>query len=150
MKRLIKWCNWELYNEFLACGYFTVMVFMYGIIVLILGKKEINVIILFEMYFINYALSTLQKILLDSQKEYSKRTFLTRATFLSILSAILVAIVSSIGGWFHGMPIWSGALIISMLLLSYITVWVILSLSKKYDSKQLNDQLANYKRKHQN
>jgi len=149
MKRFIKWCIWEMNNELIACTYFAVMLIMYAIIDLILGKNTINIAIIFEMYLVNYLLSIVQKIILDTQKDYSRRSFLLRAIIINILSVILVVIVSTLGGWYQGMPLWAGILIIAMLLLSYLTVWIIVSLSKKYDTKLLNDQLSNFKRKQQ-
>jgi len=150
MNRLLKWCVWEMNNEFIACTYFTVMLLMYAIIDLVIGKNTITTAVIFEMYLVNYLLSIVQKVILDTQKDYSRRSFLLRAIIISLLSVILVVIVSTLGGWYKGMPLWAGILIIAMLLLSYLTVWIIISLSKKYDTKLLNDQLANFKRKQQN
>lgn len=147
MKKLLKWCNWELNNEFISCGYFTVMLSMYCIIKLIIGKTEVNIFILLEMFLVNYLLATLQKLILDMDKDYSKKSFILRASLLSLSSIALVVIISRLGGWFYGMPLWAGPLVYVMLVLAFLTVWIIIDLGKKQDTKMLNEQLNNYKNK---
>lgn len=150
MKRFIRWCNWELNNEFLACGYFTVMLIMYCIIDLIFGTKEIPILIIFEMFLVNYLLSTVHKLILDIERDYSAKSFILRAVILSILSITVVIIVSILCNWFEGMPLWTGITIYSILIISYLTVWIIVNLGKKYDTKKLNEQLAKYKTNNRN
>lgn len=150
MKKLIKWCNWELNNEFIACGYFAVMLSMYCIIELIFGEKDVNIFILLEMFLVNYLLATLQKLILDMDKDYSKKSFILRATLLSLTSIAVVVLVSRLGGWFNGMPLWAGPLVYAMLVLAFLTVWIIIDLGKKQDTKQLNEQLNNFKNKGKN
>lgn len=146
MKNFIKWCNWELKNEFVACGYFTVMLIMYCIIKLILGFKNVDILIMFEMFSTNYVLTLLQKLILDTDKEYSERSFILRGSVISVISVIATIIAGELGGWFDGMPLWAGISIYSMLILSYLTVWILLKIGKKYDTQQLNEQLANFKK----
>lgn len=146
MKKLIRYCNWELKNEFIACGYFSVMLLMYCIIDWIFGIKDVNIFIIFEMFLTNYVLSTLHKIILDTEKDYPSKSFILRAILLSVISVIVVIIVSVLCGWFDGMPRWTGLTIYSMLIISYLTVWIIINLGKKYDTNKLNEQLANFKK----
>ena len=150
MKRFIRWCIWEMNNEFIACTYFTVMLIVYALIDLFFGKYDISIAIILEMYLMNYLLSVIQKLIVDTHRDYSKKNFLIRSVLFCILSITLVFIASGLGGWFHGMPLWTGILVIVMLLLSYLTVWIIVALGKKYDTQLLNDQLANFKRNQNN
>ncbi|BCN30187.1 DUF3021 family protein [Anaeromicropila herbilytica] len=145
MKRLIRWSNWELKNEFIACGYFTGMLFWYCIIEIISGVHEVSILIMLEMFLTNYALSTLQQILLNSDKEYTTKSFIVRGTIISIISIIVVLITSELGGWFKGMPIWASIATYILLIASYVTVWILFKLGKKYDTKELNEQLENFK-----
>lgn len=145
MKRFIRWCNWELHNEFLACSYFAVMLIMYCIINLIFGTREVDIFIIFEMFLANYLLSTIHKLILDTEQDYSAKSFMIRAVILSIFSIAVVIIVSILFKWFDGMPLWAGITIYSVLILSYLTVWIIINLGKKYDTKKLNEQLINFK-----
>jgi hypothetical protein len=146
MIKLIKWLYWELKNEFVACGYFTAMLLMYGIIKLIDGDRNIDILIIFEMFLVNYLLATLQKIFLDGEKDYTAKNYIVRGTALSIISLITVIAVSKIGGWFDGLPFWADITIYIMLILSYLTVWIILNLGRRYDTQKLNEQLANFKK----
>lgn len=146
MKKIIRYCNWELKNDFVASTYFAIILLMYSIIRLILNIKNVDILVVFEMYITIYALSTLQKLILDDEKEYSEKTFILRAAFISITSVIVTVAVSVLGGWFKGMPLWAAITIYVMLIISYLTVWIILKLSKKYDTQKLNKQLANYKK----
>ncbi len=147
MKKIIRWCYWELNNEFVASGYFVVMLSMYCITLLIFGEWKVDMLILLEMFLVNYLLATLQKLIFDYDREFSTRSTIYRAVWLSLLSVILILIVSTLGGWFKGMPFWVGALIYLMLLLSYATVWLIKFLNKKYDTRRLNEQLEQFKNK---
>jgi len=146
MKKIVRYFNWELKNEFVACAYFAVILLMYCIIKLILGTKNIDILVVFEMFITIYALSTLQKLILDDEKEYSEKTFILRAAFISVLSVIVTAVVSILGEWFKGMPLWAAITIYVVLIISYLTVWIILKLGKKYDTQKLNEQLANFKK----
>lgn len=149
MKKLVMYFNWELKNELIASGYFAVMLIMYCIIKLIIGLKDVDIFVIFEMFLTNYALSILHKLFLDDEKEYSEKSFILRAAVLSIISVIVTAAASILGRWFNGMPSWTGITIYAMLILSYVTVWCIFKLGKKYDTKQLNEQLANFKKNKQ-
>lgn len=145
MKKIIRYFIWELKNEFIASAYFTVILLMYCITRLILGTKNVDILVVFEMFITIYALSTLQKLILDYEKEYSEKTFILRAFFISVISVIVTVAASVLGGWFEEMPLWAALTIYSMLIISYLTVWIILSLGKKYDTQKLNEQLAKYK-----
>lgn len=147
MRKIIRWCNWELNNEFAACGYFVVMLSMYCIIKLIFGVYKVDILILSEMFVVNYLLATLQKLIFDYEREYSVKSILYRSFELCLLSVVILATVSILGGWFTGMPSWAGLLIYLMLLVSYATVWIIKALNRKYDTKKLNEQLKNFQNK---
>ncbi|MGB4660576.1 MAG: hypothetical protein WBI07_15480 [Mobilitalea sp.] len=145
MKKLIRYCNWELKNDFATGGYFSAMLIMYCIIDLILGIKNVDILLIFEMFIINYLLSIVHRFVLDDKKEYSTKNFLLRASGLCVGSVLAVAAIGKIGGWFEGMPLWAEISIYAVLVLSYLTVWTILKLA--HDTETLNDQLANYKNK---
>jgi hypothetical protein len=149
MKRIVKYFNWELKNEFLACSYFTVMILLYGILKWILGDTNIKIYIIIEMFLTNYAISTIQRIFFDDDKAYSEKEFHIRAVSLSIICLLITILCSILGGWFHGMPIWSGPFVYAMLVISYLTVWYILKLAKRYDTQELNKQLETFKRSKQ-
>jgi hypothetical protein len=118
---------------------------MYCIIDLILGINTVNILLIFEMFSINYLLSILHRFVLDDKKEYSTTSFLLRAIGLCIGSVLAVVAVAKFCGWFVGMPIWADITIYAILVISYLTVWTILKLA--HDTENLNDQLANYKNK---
>jgi hypothetical protein len=146
MRKIIKWCSWEMKNEFMASGYFAAMLFMYCIIQWIYGEKQVDIVILIEMFAVNYVLSTLHKIFLDDEKDYSTNDFVIRATILSVVSLGAIIIASKIWGWFDGMPLWVGLSTYLILVISYIMVWILFKLRKKYDTEELNEQLSNYKK----
>jgi hypothetical protein len=146
MKKFIRYCSWELKNDYAASAYFTVMLLMYCIIDLICGVKNVDIIIIVEMFLTNYLLSTLNKIFLDEDKEYSAKSFVIRGAVISVISVIIVIAAGRLGGWFDGLPLWAGLTIYLMLILTYLTIWVILKLGKKYDTQKLNEQLANFKK----
>lgn len=146
MKKIIRYCSWELKNDFASSTYFTIIILMYCITRFILGIKEVDILVIFEMYITIYVLSTVQKLILDDEKEYSEKTFICKAVFISIFSVIVIVAASILGKWFEGMPLWTAITTYAMLIISYMTVWIILKLEKKYDTKKLNQQLANYKK----
>lgn len=149
MKKIIKYFNWELKNEFLACGYFTVMILLYGILKWILGDINIKFYIIIEMFLANYIISVIQRIILNENKDYSEKDFHCRAVSLSTLSLLITILFGILGGWFHGMPNWSGPLVYAMQVISYLTVWYILKLAKHYDTEELNKQLESFKKSKQ-
>lgn len=149
MKRIVKYFDWELKNEFLACSYFTVMILLYGILKWILGDTDVKVYIIIEMFLANYAISTIQRIFFNNDKAYSDKEFHLRAVSLSITSLLITILCGILGDWFHGMPVWAGPFVYAMLVLSYLTVWYILKLAKRYDTQELNKQLESFKRSKQ-
>lgn len=146
MKNIIKWCSWELKNEFYASGYFSTMLAWYCILKLINREYQVDIIILLQMFVVNYIISTLQRFVLDDRKEYTKKTYLLRGGILSVISLILVLIMSELGEWFEGLPSWSGIITYSLLITAYLTVWIVMKLEKKYDTQELNQQLATFKK----
>jgi len=146
MIKMIKYFNWELKNEFIAGAYFSVILLTYCIIKLILGIKNVDILVVFEMFLTTYILSILQRLILNEEKEYSEKAFIFRASFISVISVIVTVVASVLGEWFDGMPLWAAITIYAILIISFLTVWVILKLGKKYDTERLNEQLINYKK----
>jgi len=147
MKKLVKWLNWEMKNDLLSSAYFAVMLSLYCIIGWFFGERQIDIIILGEMYLVNYAIAVLQKVLVDDEKDFTPKGFIIRAVICSVIAVALVVFLSILGGWFVGMPNWTGMVIYLGVISSIVTVWICLSLGKKYDTRNLNEQLSNFKEK---
>lgn len=145
MKRFIQWCNWELNNEFVASGYFCVMLGCYMITEFIYGKKQVDFMILLEMFLLNYVLSTIQKLILDVEKDYDNKTYYQRATGLCIGSFLCTVLVCHCFDWFKGRSIIAEVFMYGCMIVAYLFVWIISRCAKKYDTKQLNEQLERFK-----
>lgn len=145
MKKMVKWLNWEMKNDLLSSAYFAVMLSLYCFIGWFFGERQVDIIILGEMFLVNYAIAILQKVLVDDEKDYTPRGFIVRAVSCSVIAVALVVAVSILCGWFDKMPDWAGMVIYSGVIASIVTVWIILSLGKKYDTVELNEQLSNFK-----
>lgn len=145
MKRLLRFLDWELKNEFHTGGYFSVMLFCYAVVELCNGYQDLNIVVLTEMFLLNYLISIIQKLVLDEEKDYDPKTYKKRTTFLIVLSTVLIVISCHCFGWFQNRSIWAEIFLYLMMIAAYITVRVIERIAKKYDTKQLNDQLMQYK-----
>lgn len=146
MRRLVHFLNWDMKNEFLASGYFAAMLFMYIILKLILGEGDITVLVIIEMFLVNYLMSIVSRFVLDDRKDYRPAEFIVRGVAINLIAVTLVVVISVIGKWFDGMPLWSAILLYTMIVISYLTVWIIEILSKKYDTDDLNKQLNDFKK----
>jgi len=147
MKRLLRWAQWELENEFHTCGYFVVMLSCYGITEWIYGKREFQIIYALEMYLLNYLICFVQKLLLDEEKDYSKEVFHRRSIGLTIYSGAMVVVGCRGFGWFADRSIYAELFMYICMLSAYAFVWLMRVLVQKADTKQLNEQLAQYKEK---
>lgn len=145
MIKMVKLLNWEMKNDLLSSVYFVVMLSLYCMIGWFFGERQVDIIILGEMFLVNYAIAILQKMLVDDEKDYTPRGFIIRAVICSVIAVALVVAVSILCGWFDGLPTWTGMVIYSGVIASFATVWILLSLIKKYDTRRLNEQLSNFK-----
>lgn len=145
MKKLIHFLNWDMKNEFLASGYFTAMLFIYIILKLIMGEWNVDVLVVIEMFIINYVLATINRFLLDDDRDYRPAEFVIRGVTINVIAVTSVVIVSICCNWFEGMPVWSAFILYAMIIIAYITVWVLKILDKKDDTDNLNQQLNKLK-----
>lgn len=147
MKYIISYLKWELKNEFKASGYFAAMLFCYGIVEWIYGEQQISMIVSVEMFLLNWLVSTIQKLVLDEDKEYDQKTYVKRATWLTIFSAILTVVCCHGFGWFEKRSIYAELFMYVCMVSAYILVWIFQRIAQNIDTKQLNEQLAKYKEK---
>lgn len=146
MKQLIRWCDWELKNEFTASGYFCVMLFSYGMVELIYGKQEINVWVIVQMFLLNYVISTLHRIVFNQERDYDNKVYYKRAIALVVISSAAIVFVCHFFSWFEGCSIFAELFMYLCMIFSYFFVWLIARLMKTYDTKQLNEQLERFKK----
>lgn len=147
MKRLFRYFDWELKNEYRASGYFCVMLFCYGVVELIYGNQTLNILVMTEMFLLNYVIVVMQKLVLDEEKDYDIKTYKRRTLWLTVVSTILIMICCHGLGWFQGRSIWAEIFLYLTMIAAYITVRVIEGVAKHYDTQELNKQLEEYKRK---
>lgn len=146
MRKLIHYLNWDMKNEFIASGYFAAMLFMYIILKLILGDRNIDAIVIIEMFLFNYVMAIINRIVLDDRKDYRPSDFILRGVIINVIAIVMVVVLSIVSGWFEGMPVWSAILLYSMIVIAYVTVWILMILAKKYDTDDLNEQLKGFKK----
>lgn len=147
MKYIIKWCDWELKNEFMTSGYFCVMVFSYGIVELLYGRSQVNIWVLFEMFLLNYVISTVQKLVLSENKEYTTKEYYRKVIILIIASFVAIVFTCHFFGWFKGSSIYAELFMYITVICSYLYVWMWMRWMKKRDTKELNEQLDRFKEK---
>lgn len=146
MKKLINFLNWDMKNEFVASGYFAAMLFMYIILKFIFGERSIDAFVIAEMFLVNYLMAIINRFVLNDNRDYKPKEFIFRGLAINVMAVVLVVIISISCNWFEGMPIWSGIFLYSMIVIAYLTVWILMILQKKYDTDDLNAQLDNFKR----
>lgn len=149
MRRLIKYCRWELKNEVRACGYFVAMVSCYGIAEAVYGNWQLDTKVLFEMLILNYVQSLIQSIFLDETKEYDNKTLLHRGCFLGVLFLSITVLTCRGFGWFSDCSIYAEILMYVFMVIAYVVVWGIIQLSRYYDTKDLNEELEKFKQNNQ-
>lgn len=145
MKYIIKFFHWELKNEFKTCGYFCVMLCCYGIVEYLYGRPHISTITILQMFLLNYGISTMQNLILKENIKYDAKTYYRKACFLSCISIVIIVVFSRILRWFEHSSIYGELFMYLSMISAYLFVWCIERIAKRYDTKQLNEQLQRFK-----
>lgn len=149
MKQLITYLNWEMENEMRASGYFCVMLCCYGIVELVYGHHEMTFVTGVEMFLLCYVIATMQRLVLDEEKDYDKKSYYQRTIGLTMVSSVLTILCCHGFRWFEHRSFYAELFMYLCMICAYITVWILARLAKKYDTKQLNEQLIQYQKKNQ-
>ncbi len=145
VKRLIKYCDWELKNEFMCCGYFCAMLFCYVVTECIYGKMEISIWTLLQMFLLNYVISTVHQLTFNQEAEYSNKEYYKRAIVLVTVSSAAIILAAHVFSWFKGRSLYAELFMYLCMLSAYLFVWWINKMRRKYDTKELNEQLQRFK-----
>lgn len=146
MKKFVQWCDWELRNEFMACAYFSMMLFCYVVVEFLYGKEDINIWVIVQMFLLNYVLAVLHRFLLDQEKGYDNAEYYARAGSLVVISLISMIAVCHCFSWFKGYSPMAEWFMYICMVCGYLFVWFIARKRKEYDTKELNQQLEQYKK----
>jgi len=148
MKGILRlYYKWELNNELFACFYFTAILCMYSIEVLMQGERSIDIFIMLEMLLVSYAIAIVQTSIFSDDSNYSKKALIVRTIIWFFVAMILVFITSIIFQWFANLQTWAMGVFMVYMVLLLIALWIGIHIANKFDTKVLNNMLSHYQEK---
>lgn len=144
MKGFLRYYKWELNNELFASIYFVALLSMYSIVILLDGKRSIDIFIMLEMLIVCYAISILQQIVFSDNHNYSTKSLIIRTVIWFLFSMFLVLISSILFHWFRELQTWALGAFMAFMAIFLIALWVGIHIANKIDTNKLNNMLINY------
>ena len=144
MKRHEKFFAAEIGIEFKAALYFYSILLFYICYQLINGQFNARIIVILEMIAATYIMGYIQVFLLGNFDETEHIT--PSAVIKAIGCSVIYTVVSHALGWFDQKLLFTGIFFIFMLIFYACSYWLY-SFRRKVSTKELNDELADFKQK---
>lgn len=145
MDRLQKYIKREFDVEFFSCVHAISLVFVYGFFLWLWGIPQVPFVVIFEMFLLGYAMAWFQKILFINERVYSAKETRIRGAIWSIGPVMFIIPLQFLFRWFDQLPFYSAWLYDVVMLLDYISIWIVLQRFYQDDSDQLNKMLSQFK-----
>ncbi|MCI8474879.1 MAG: DUF3021 family protein [Oscillospiraceae bacterium] len=144
MQEFIRFYSWGVDMKFHMGLYFAALVFTNSLTRWLMGERSIPIQALLEMILTAFGVAVIESWIFPRCRELEGPS-LTRRTALWVLVCNLGFLGCSVAfGWFRGLPLWGGALLILFLEGGIAAMWFATHVALKQDSKWLNDKLRQY------
>ena len=144
MQKFINFYSWGVTMKFHMGIYAVALIFFNGLARWLMGERTIPILALVEMALAAAVVAMAESWIFPRYQEWEGRA-LTRRTALWVLVCNLGFLGCSVAfGWFRGLPLWGGALLILFLEGGIAAMWFATHVALKQDSKWLNDKLRQY------
>lgn len=144
MERFNRFYLWGVDTKYRMGLYFAAAVFFKGLVSILLGSWEVEILTLLEMLLACFAFACLESLLFPCGKEWMSRGQGRRIALWAVL-ANLIFIGCGWGlDWFAGIPVWGGLLLIIFLEYALVAMWYALWLKEKRDTAALNHSLRRF------
>jgi hypothetical protein len=147
MKGFLRYYKWELNNELFASIYFTGLISMYCIEVLLKGERNVDILIMFEMLILCYIISLFQTVIFTGKYSNSSKSLIIRSILWFTITMLLVVVTSISFKWFVHLQSWAMLAFYIYMILFLITIWIGIHMANKIDTKNLNSMLSHYQEK---
>ena len=144
MQKFINFYSWGVNMKFHMGIYAVALIFFNGLARWLMGERTIPILAFVEMALAAAVVAMAESWIFPRYQEWEGRA-LTRRTALWVLVCNLGFLGCSVAfGWFRGLPLWGGALLILFLEGGIAAMWFATHVALKQDSKWLNDKLRQY------
>ena len=143
MKQFLRFYAWGVEVKLYMSIYTAAVVFFQGITEVLQGRYTISVWVLLEMLLVSFAFAAIQYAVLPAGQWSSKARLAAWAACANVLY-----IGSALGfGWFRGIPVWGGIVLIVILEAALVAMYYALWLQQHWDTEDLNRSLKAYQDK---
>lgn len=136
---------WGLDMKYRMSLYTVAAVFFKAVANALSGIYTVDSLILLEMLLVSLVFASLETLLFPTGKDWgADRQKL--ALLWSGLANLFYIGAALLLGWFRGVPLWGGALLVLLLELGIAAMWYALYLSARRDTENLNRRLRSFQR----
>ena len=133
-------------------GLYCVALLTYKVVVnALLGEFSVDSLTMVEMVLASFVFAGIETALFPTGKNWAAECSARRTALWAVLANVICIGGSMVFGWFSGVPLWGGAVLIVMLELCLFAMWYALWLETKLDTKldtrALNAGLQEFQKK---
>lgn len=143
MQKFKRYLSVEVGIEFKACLYFFVILFFYSMYRVLGGSMEANIIMMAEMIFSTYIMGYIQVFLMRNFDEAEQ--FGVYEAVAALVCTLLYASESYLFGWFDK-KVEVSVFFSGYMLFAYVCAFLVYKVKRDIDTKQLNEELKDFKR----
>lgn len=146
-KKIYLWLKMEIDVEFMACTHGIVMVTVFGFLRWLVGIEDIPFLVLFEMFFMCYAIAWVQKALFLKEAELNRQEYRIRLVLYYLIPFLFMMICHRIFDWFTGVGWGIIAGFYGFMLFYFVMMWLFLKFLYQKDTEELNRLLKSRRKK---
>lgn len=147
MKGFIRFYGWGVNMKFHMAIYTLALVFCKALANLLEGVYVVSSLTMLEMVLVAFAVAVVESFLFPHDREPEQGTLVRRTVWWALLCNLGFLGGALVFGWFGGVPVWAGIVLLVFLEFGIAAMWFGLNVALKKDTEQLNQMLHQYQRR---
>lgn len=144
MSHFMQFYRWGLVMKQSMALYTLALVFFKALANLLLGISSVDSLTMLEMLAASMLWAMLESALFPYGKVMEGDALRSRTILWAVSGNVLLVGGALVFGWFDGVPLWAGILLVVFLQAGMFAIWVGLHVALKKDSNALNRNLQQY------
>jgi len=144
MNQFQRFYLWAMHAKFFMGLYFTVLVFLGGLLTAAFGGDALLLVTLLQMLLASVVIAFVQVWLLPAGVDFSRGIFSLRAVIWLVFSFFCVALTAQLGGWFATLPAFCPWAMGCFMLFACAAMLFGLKFEQDADTLRLNEQLKKF------
>ena len=144
MNEFIRFYGWGVNMKFHMAIYTLALVSTDSLALWLMGARSVPILVLVEMALVSFGVAVLESWIFPRDRAFEGKTMVRRTALWALMCNMGFAGGAVVFGWFRGVPVWAGALLVLFLEWGLGAMWFGMHVALKKDTESLNQTLRDY------